>query len=200
MTAILALLPGRSAEEAVRTASGLEGADGVVVGPELLAGPGPAALSALEGAGEVLVLAGLHGDPVRAAGAARRYSAFGATWVTVQAIDGPGLVGAVVASGAGVVAVTLRHGQDDAEAAAIVGRSRGRAVSRLAETAAGAGAAGILCDLSDLGVVAQVAPGAERFAWADTPEEALDAAARGADRVIVDWTILAAARAAISID
>jgi orotidine-5'-phosphate decarboxylase len=182
---ILAVLPGRTAEDAVRAASALAGAAGFVVAGDLLAGPGPAVISALRASGDVLVLAGLHGDPGQAAAAADRLRGYGATWVTVQAADGPGLVEAVAGTGVGVVARTLGHGQDDSTAARIGGRSRGKAVSRLAELAVGAGADGVLCDVPDLGVVAQVAPEASRFAWAETPAEAVDASGRGADYLLV---------------
>jgi len=194
---ILALLPGRSAEQAVRAAAALEGGPGLVVGADLLAGPGPAVVAALADLGEVLVMAGLHGDPAQAASAARRYAGYGATWVSVQAADGPAIVEAVSATPIGAVAATVRHRLGDAEAASIGGRSRGRAVSRLAEVAAAGGAVGILCDLPDLGVIAQVAPGLVRFVWADTPDEAVEATRRGAERVIVDADAVAATREAL---
>jgi len=191
---ILALLPGRSAEDAVRSAIAV-GTSGFAVGQDLLAGPGPAVISGLNG--DVLVLAGLHGAAAAAAAAARRLRGYGATWVTVQAIDGPGLVEAIAATGVGVVASTMRHGQDDAEAAKVAGRTRGKVVSRLAGVAVAAGAGGVLCDLSDLGVVADVAPGASRFVWVDTPEEAVEAAGRGASYLIVDAAAVPAVDAAL---
>ncbi|HSM02663.1 MAG TPA: hypothetical protein VK960_09545 [Acidimicrobiia bacterium] len=194
---IVAVLPGRGAEEAVRVATALDGAAGFAVGQDLLAGPGPAVVAALADLGEVLVLAGLQGDPGRAASAARRYAGYGAGWVSAQASDGAAVIEAVASAGVAVVAATVRHGIDDAEAARIGGRSRGRAVSRLAEIAAAGGAAGILCDLSDLGVVSQVAPGLERFVWVDTPREAVEAAGRGAERIMVDAAAVAATRAAL---
>jgi hypothetical protein len=198
MSSVLALVPGRSAEEAVRAAAASEGVAGVVVGGDLLAGPGPAVIAALAATHAVLVLAGLHGDATRAATAARRYAEYGATWVTAQAADGPALVEAAAATGVRVVAVTLRHGQGDAEAASIGGRSRGKAVSRLAEAAVRVGAKGVLCDVPDLGVVAQVAPGAARFVWAGGPADAVAAATRGAEYVIVDAAAVAETTAAIA--
>lgn len=186
MSRLLVAVPGRTAEDAVRTAVGAGDVAGFVVGPELLAGPGPAVVSALASQGPVMVLAGLHGDADRAATAARRFVEYGAHWVTTQAKDGPGLVSAVVASGVNTVAITLRHGQGDAEAASLFGSSRGRTVSRLAEMAVGAGARGILCDLSDLGVVAQVADEIDRFVWASTSVEAAEATERGATFVMVE--------------
>lgn len=194
---IVALLPGRSAEEAVRAAVAFDGTVGLAVGPDLLAGPGPAVVAALSDMGEVLVLAGLHGDPAMVASAARRYAEHGARRVSVQAADGPEVVEAVTSAGVYAVAVAVRHGMDDSEAARIGGRSRGKTVSRLAEVAVAGGAAGILCDLPDLGVVSQVAPGLERFIWADGPGEAVDAAARGAEWIVVDAAAAAATREAL---
>ena len=195
---IVAVLPGRSAEEAVRTAASLEGIAGFAVGIDLLAGPGPGVIGAIDG--DVLALAGLHGSPERAAVAGRRLSGYGATWVTVQAADGPAVVAAVVSAGIPVVAATLRHGQGDAEAARVGGRSRGRAVSRLAEVAASSGATGVLCDLQDIGVVAQVAGDLARFVEVDTAEEAAEAAARGASYVVVEASLAADARDALGAD
>jgi orotidine-5'-phosphate decarboxylase len=191
MTGLLAAVSGRSAEEAVRSAMALGEVDGLVVGAELIMGPGPAIVSALAGLGPVMVLAGLHGDTASAAAAATRLADYGATWVTVQAKDGPDLVAAVAAAGVRVVAVTLRPGQGDAEVAALrLGQSRGRTVSRLAELAAGAGAVGVLCDSPDLGVVAQVAPAADRFVRVATAEDATRAVDRGATHLIAGSDLL----------
>jgi len=193
---IIAVLPGRSAEAAVRTAAALPGMAGFAVGADLLAGPGPAIVAAFEG--DVLALAGLHGAPERAASAGRRLAGYGATWVTVQATDGPILIGAVASTGVGVVATTLRHGQDDAEAAKVGGRSRGKAVSRLSEIAAEAGAIGVLCDLPDIGVVAQVAGDLARFVVVDTPSEAAEAMARGGSYAVIEAAMAADARDAVA--
>jgi orotidine-5'-phosphate decarboxylase len=191
MTGLLAAVSARSAEEAVRSAMALGEVDGFVVGAELIMGPGPAIVSALAGLGPVMVLAGLHGDTASAAAAATRLADYGATWVTVQAKDGPDLVAAVAAAGVRVVAVTLRPGQGDAEVAALrLGQSRGRTVSRLAELAAGAGAVGVLCDSPDLGVVAQVAPAADRFVRVATAEDATRAVDRGATHLIAGSDLL----------
>ncbi|MDP2622867.1 MAG: hypothetical protein Q8Q29_03605 [Actinomycetota bacterium] len=200
MTQVLATLPGRSAEEAVRTAERLGAVAGFVVGPELLAGPGPALVSGLGRFGPVLALAGLQGPAGVAGAAARRFADYGAHWVSVMAIDGPETVQAVAGSGVIAVGVTLRRGQGDAEIASLrLGGSRGRTVSRLAEVAVEAGAGGILCDLPDLGVVAQVAPEAERFAWIDGVEEAGQAARRGAAYVIVEAGAAEAVLAALAL-
>jgi orotidine-5'-phosphate decarboxylase len=198
MTRILATLPGRSAEEAVRTAERLGEVAGFVVGPELLAGPGPALVSGLGRFGPVLVLAGLQGPAGVAGAAARRFADYGAQWVSVMAIDGPETVQAVARSGVIAVAVTLRRGQGDAEVASLrLGPSRGRTVSRLAEVAVEAGAGGVLCDLPDLGVVAQVAPEVERFAWIDGVADGREAARRGAAYLIVEAGMVDAVGAAL---
>jgi orotidine-5'-phosphate decarboxylase len=199
MTGLLAVVAERSAEAAVRAAAATGGVGGFAVGAEMLAGPGPAIVSALAGLGPVMVLAGLHGDSTSAAAAASRLVDYGASWVTVQAKDGPDLVAAVAATGVRVVAVTLRPGQGDAEVAALrLGQSRGKTVSRLAEIAAGAGAQGILCDFPDLGVVAQVAPAADRFVGVSNAEEASQAVDRGATHLIVGLDLLPTVRGVLA--
>jgi orotidine-5'-phosphate decarboxylase len=167
----------------------------VVITPALLAGPGPAVVAALSAVTPVIVLAGLHGDPEDAAVAARRLFDYGASWVTVQAVDGIAVMRAVAdAVGGGLtMAVTLRPGLDDAAVAASrLGESRGRVVSRLAAAAGAAGVGAVICTVADLGVVHQVAPGMERVAWgAGTPAEAAQATTRGASGVILDAAVLA---------
>jgi len=190
-----AIVPARNAEEAVRIAAVCSGRCGVVITPALLAGPGPAVVAALSAVTPVIVLAGLHGDPEDAAVAARRLVDYGASWVTVQAVDGIAVMRAVVdaVGGGRTMAVTLRPGLDDAAVAASrLGESRGRVVSRLAAAAGSAGVGAMICTISDLGVVHQVASGVERVAWgAGTPAEAADATARGAAGVILDAAVLA---------
>jgi orotidine-5'-phosphate decarboxylase len=198
MTGLLLAVAGRTAEEAVRSAKASGEVAGFVVGIELLSGPGPAIVSAMAGVGPVMVMAGLHGGSTSAAAAARRLADYGAHWVTVQAKDGPDLVAAVGAAGVEAVAVTLRPGQTDAEVASLrLGQSRGKTVSRLAEMAVAAGATGILCDFPDLGVVAQVAPAADRFVWVTGAADAIGAVERGATHLICDATTLSAVRAAV---
>lgn len=195
MSSLLAALSGRSAETAVRAATASGEVAGFAVGAELLSGPGPAVISALAGLGPVLALAGLHGEATGAAAAAGRLADYGVEWVTVQATDGSELVAAVAASGVRVVAVTLRPGQGDADVAGLrLGQSRGRTVSRLAEVAAAAGAQGVLCDLPDLGVVAQVAPTADRFVAISQAEDAVKAVDRGATHLIVPSDLVPSVR------
>jgi len=189
LTRIWAILPTRSAEDAVRTAAGCAGRCGVAVTQALLAGPGPAVVAALAAVAPVMVLAGLHGDPADAALAARRLVEYGAAWVTVQAVDGLEVMSSIVdaVGGERVMAVTVRPGLDDAAlASARLGESRGRVVSRLASSAADSGVGAVLCAVPDLGVVHQVAPHAKRFAWGvDRPAVAEEAFGRGAAAVIL---------------
>jgi len=189
MTSVWAVLPHRSAEEAVRAAKALGDGCGVVVTPALAAGPGPAVIAALAAVGPVLVLAGLHGEAEDAAVAGRRLVEYGASLVSVEAIGGRALVDAVSAAIGGdrMLAVTLWPGTDDAAAAASrLGPSRGKVVSRLAAVAADAGVAAVLCEPSDLGVVDQVSPTLRRFVWGvGSPSEAASAFGRGAAAVIV---------------
>ena len=195
MTALWAVLPTRSAEAAVRTATACSGRCGVVVTAALLAGPGPSVVAALARVAPVIVLAGLHGEPADAAMAARRLVEYGAARVSVQAVDGAETMAAVTEAVGGdrVLAVTLRPGLDDAGVAgARLGDSRGRVVSRLAATAAAAGVGGVLCTIGDLGVVHQVAPHLERYTWgARSRADAEAAFGRGATGVILDAAVLA---------
>jgi len=197
-----AVLPSRTAEEAVRMASAVAGRCGVVVTPGLLAGPGPAVVAALAAIAPVIVLSGLHGDPTDAAVAARRLVEYGATLVTVQAVDGDQLMGAVVEAVGGerVMAVTVWPGRDDASVAASrLGASRGRVVSRLASEAATSGVGSVLCSIGDLGVVHQVASGLQRFVWGiETPDRMTEALERGAAGVIT--AVIAGKDAAAALD
>lgn len=195
MSRLWAIVPSRSAEEAVRGAESFIGRFGVVVTPGLLAGPGPAVVAALAAQAPVIALAGVHGDPGDAALAARRLVDYGASWVTVQAVDGIEVMASVVdaVGGGHVMALTLRPGLDDAATASSrLGDSRGRVVSRLAASAAECGVGAVLCTRADLGVVGQVADGLGRFSWGvSTPEACADALARGASGVILDPVVLA---------
>lgn len=171
----------------------MDGVGGFAVGAGLIAGPGAPVVAAVSRFGPVLVLWGLDGAVEEVAEGAFRLAGYGARWVGVQASAGrEAMAAAAEALGptpAEVVAVTLRPGLDDAAVASLgIGRSRGRAVSRLTSAAVECGARGILCALGDLGVVAQVAPESERFAaGVATAEEARSAMQRGASYVVVEW-------------
>jgi orotidine-5'-phosphate decarboxylase len=189
VTSVWAVLPHRSAEDAVRAAKALGDGCGLVVTPALTAGPGPAVVAALAAIGPVLVLAGLHGDAADAAVAGQRLVEYGASWVSVEVVGGPGLAGAVTAAigGGRALAVTLWPGVDDATAAATrLGTSRGRVVSRLAAVASDAGMGAVLCEPADLGVVAQVASDLSRFVWGvGSADEAASVFERGVAAVII---------------
>jgi orotidine-5'-phosphate decarboxylase len=187
----LVRLADGTAEEAVRSAALLRGAAGFVVGPGLIAGPGPATIAAVSRYGPVLVSWGLHGTRQDVSTAGKRLAEYGARWVAVQAAVDDGtavsIVDALRSGGVEPVATTLDPALDDARVASLgIGRSRGRAVSRLASAAAEAGFTTVLCSMVDLGVVAQAAPSLERIvegvASANGVPEALD---RGAAYVIV---------------
>lgn len=187
----LVRLADGTAEEAARSAALQSGAAGFVVGPGLIAGPGPATIAAVSRYGPVLVSWGLHGTRRDVSTAGMRLAEYGARWVAVLAAldDGAAAstVAALRASGVEPVATTLDPALDDARVASLgIGRSRGRAVSRLATAAAAAGFTTVLCSTVDLGVVAQAAPAleciVEGVASLDRAEEAFD---RGAAYVIV---------------
>jgi orotidine-5'-phosphate decarboxylase len=185
---LLVRLPGRSAEEAARAAQATTGVAGYAVGPDLLAGPGAAAVGALSRIGSIAVLWAAHGDAGDVAAVCASLAGYGARWVAVHASAGEEAmaagVEAVAATDTEVVAWTLDAGLDDSQVTGLgVGRSRGRVVSRLAASAGRAGAGAIACAVGDLGVVAQVAPDLTRIAiGAVEPGDALE---RGADFVVV---------------
>jgi hypothetical protein len=194
---MLVRLVDRSAEEAVRTARQADGVAGFVVGPALIAGPGPATVAAVSRIGPVLVLWGVHGDRREVVGAARRLAEYGARWVAVQAaLDGDTLVAvadALHAVGAVPVAIALDADVDDARVASLgLGRSRGRTVSRLAAAGAAAGFVGMLCTAGDLGVIAQAAPSMHRIVDGAGSSDAVGAALEGgATYVIVSAEVAA---------
>jgi orotidine-5'-phosphate decarboxylase len=183
-------LSGRTAEEAFLAAREIGGAAGFAIDVDLVAGIGPALVSALDELGPVMVLGGLSGPPPLVAAAAGRLARLGASWVTVSALAGATAVAAAVeavaGTGCGIAAATLSVGLDATEVTSLTGTSRGRLVSRLAAAAAGAGATGIVGSLADLGVIAQVAPGTIGIVDAG-PEAAewAEASRRGAGVVVL---------------
>ena len=182
---------GVSAEEAVRRARTWSGRAGSAVDAALLIEAGPAVIAALDETGPVFALLPLSGSPATVGRAAARLARYGASWVTVAATAGSGAikaaVSAVAGTGARVVVETLPIGANDAAATAIAAMSRGKLVSRLAALAASAEAAAVLCAVSDLGVVAQVAPGLVAVADGITDVAGLsEAGKRGAAVVVLD--------------
>ncbi len=152
----------RTAEDAVREVRGWSGRAGAALDAGLIMGVGPAVVAALDEIGPVAVLFPLSGPPQAVAAAASRLARFGAAWVTVAAPAGgdaiTAAVEAVAGTGARIAVETLPVAVDDSAAAALIGSTRGRLVSRMAVAAAAAGASGVVCGISDLGVLAQVAP------------------------------------------
>ncbi len=202
---VLVALDVPSAADALDLARGLvDQATGFKVGLELLMGPGPGVVAAVRELGRpVFVDAKLHDIPATVERAARRLGRLGARWLTVHASGGDDMVRAAVegltsqAPDAGVVAVTVLTSLDEARLARVIGSgSVGRQVARLASLADDAGAEGVVCSVSELGVVAQAAPrllrvtpgirpvgsAADDQARVATPSEAVR---RGADLVVV---------------
>ncbi len=202
---VLVALDVPSAAEALDLARRLvEQATGFKVGLELLMGPGPGVVAAVRELGRpVFVDAKLHDIPATVERAARRLGRLGARWLTVHASGGDDMVRAAVegltsqAPDAGVVAVTVLTSLDEPRLARVIGSgSVGRQVARLASLADDAGAEGVVCSVSELGVVAQAAPrllrvtpgirpvgaAADDQARVATPSEAVR---RGADLVVV---------------
>lgn len=180
-------LPGRSAEEAVRHATGSKKGFGWAVPVGLIMGVGPLVVRALAEHGPVLVEMPIMGSEHQVSEAVRRLGRIGAAWVVVGAASGVEAVAAAASAAAGVgtrVAVTtLEPAIDDAASTRLFGNSRGSIVSQLARAAVGAGASGVLCTLPDLGVVA----GLEtfRFAFVDSPDQFRSAEQRGADAALI---------------
>jgi orotidine-5'-phosphate decarboxylase len=167
---VLVALDLSSAEEAVRLATRLKPVvGGFKVGLELLTGPGPGVVSALRRLDlPIFVDAKLHDIPNTVRAGSRQLGGWGARWVSIHTGGGRQMIEAAVeglnagASGhpAGILAVTVLTSLDAAELAATgVTGSPGRQVARLTRLAAQSGVEGVVCAPSELGDVAQVAPG-----------------------------------------
>ena len=208
---VLVALDVDTAEHAVRLAQDLAGSvAGFKVGLELLMGPGPALLGPLHELGlPIFVDAKLHDIPNTVHKAARQLGRWGARWLTVHAAGGTAMLEAAVsglsegagARPAGVLAVTVLTSLDDAELARVgTPTTAGKLTSRRARLAAASGCEGVICSVSELGVVGNVAPalvrvtpgirpdGSDRHdqARVATPREALE---RGADYLVVGRAI-----------
>lgn len=196
-----------AAEEAVRLARRLvDWVAGFKVGLELLMGPGPGVVAALDELGKpVFCDAKLHDIPNTVEAAARQLGRYGARWVTAHALGGARMLEAAVsglaegAAGrpAGVLAITLLTSLSDQDLSAVgIAGSVGKEVSRLARLAVQAGVEGVVCAAGELDTVGQAAPGlvkvtpgirpgdgsADDQRRVATPEEALR---RGADLLVV---------------
>lgn len=197
-----------TAAEAVELAKRIEPhVDGFKVGLELLMGPGPGVVAAVGELGKpVFCDAKLHDIPNTVQAAARQLGRYGVRWVTAHAAGGRAMLEAAVeglnastaGSEGGILAITVLTSLDAATLAATgITTSVGRQVSRLSRLAAESGAEGVVCGVSELGTVAQVAPelltatpgirpsadsGADDQARISTPEEATR---RGSDLLVV---------------
>jgi orotidine-5'-phosphate decarboxylase len=194
---LVALLTARNAGDAVREAEKIgRGVDGFAVGADLLLGPGPGVVGALARIGEVTTVFAIHGTVDTVGRAAGRLAEYGARRIAVHALVEEGAMEAAVQAvagwGATVVAASLDSGVDDARAARLgLGGSRGAVVSRLAKRASDAGVSGVLTTLSDLGVVAQAAPGLERVGIGISSSAEVDEARlRGADLIVVSPALI----------
>jgi orotidine-5'-phosphate decarboxylase len=204
---ILVALDLSSAEDAVRLATRLKNVvGGFKVGLELLTGPGPGVVAALRRLElPIFVDAKLHDIPNTVRAGARQLGGWGARWVSIHTGGGRTMIEAAVeglaggASGhpAGILAVTVLTSLDAAGLAATgITGSPGRQVARLTRLAAQSGAEGVVCAPSELGDVAQVAPGLLRVTPGIRPEGVskddqtriatpLEALRRGADYLVI---------------
>lgn len=204
---IIVALDFGEARAAVEMAKRLNGhVGGFKVGLELLMGPGPATVAAVRELGlPVFVDAKLHDIPNTVNRAARALGAVGARWVTAHAAGGQAMLEAAVAGlaegagghEAGILAITVLTSLTGADLAATgTSGTPGKQVARLARLAAATGVEGVVCSVSELGDVHQVAPDLVRvtpgirLADADHHDQArvntpAEAVARGADWIVV---------------
>ena len=135
---------------------------GFKLGLELLMGEGPSIVSRVVELGSpVFVDAKLHDIPNTVAGAAERLGSLGARWVTVHASGGEEMVRVAAealneGSGgtAGVLAVTVLTSLGEYELARMgIDRPLDDQVTALASAAAGAGAEGVVCAVTEARLV-----------------------------------------------
>lgn len=183
---------------------------GFKVGLELLMGPGPTVVAAVQKLGlPVFVDAKLHDIPNTVRRAARNLGMLGARWVTAHGTGGKAMLTAAAegleegAGGhpAGVLVITVLTSLTAPDLATTgISGTPGRQVARIAKLAASTPVEGVVCSVKELGDVAQVAPDLTRItpgirpagddphdqARTATPEEAI---ARGADWIVVGRAI-----------
>jgi orotidine-5'-phosphate decarboxylase len=185
-------LPPGAAEELVRLVKGLD-VEAVVVGPDVLAGPGPALVGPLARLSAVIAdirvgvpLTGI--TPIVSA-----LAGFGAAAVTVSALAGQRSLEAALEGVIGrrtlVVASAVTTDVKAAMSAVGAKDSVGKVVSRATRTAAEAGVTAILTEVEHLGVVAEVGPDLRRMAVASSANVARDAQGRGAATVLLDLAL-----------
>ena len=160
---ILVALDVARADQALSLAEKLQShVLGFKIGLELLMGEGPSIVSRLAELGSpVFVDAKLHDIPNTVGRSAERLGAVGARWVTVHASGGEEMVRVAAealneSSGghAGILAVTVLTSLDEFELARIgVNRPLDEQVTALATAAAGAGAEGVVCAVTEARLV-----------------------------------------------
>lgn len=163
MNRILVALDVPTGKEAVALAELLQPhVQGFKVGLELLMGEGPSIVSRLaELESPVFVDAKLHDIPNTVARSAERLGSVGARWVTVHASGGEEMVRVAAealneASGglAGILAVTVLTSLGEYELARMgITRPLDDQVSALASAAAGSGAEGVVCAVTEARLV-----------------------------------------------
>ncbi|MGH8916434.1 MAG: orotidine-5'-phosphate decarboxylase [Acidimicrobiia bacterium] len=163
MSRVLVALDVPTGEEALSLAEMLHPhVRGFKVGLELLMGVGPSIVTRLAGLGSpVFVDAKLHDIPNTVGRTAERLGEVGARWVTVHAAGGEEMVRVAAealneSSGgaAGVLAVTVLTSLDEYELARIgIDRPLDEQVAALASAAAGSGAEGVVCAVTEARLV-----------------------------------------------
>lgn len=125
------------------------------VGLEAFAAHGPEAVRTAAAHGQVFYDAKLHDIPNQVAGAAAALARLGVGHLTVHAAGGRAMIAAATAAApqVSVLAVTVLTSLDDASLAEIGQDTAAAQVPRLAAMAVSAGAAGIVCAPSEVGVV-----------------------------------------------
>jgi orotidine-5'-phosphate decarboxylase len=172
------------------------------VGLELFTAVGPDAVKAMQDLGfRVFLDLKLHDIPNTVAGAARSAARLGATWLTVHAAGGAGMLraaveaageGAATGAATGILGVTVLTSEPDAGAFPV----------RL-QAAVDAGCAGIVCSAHELAAAKRAAPGLVaavpglRLAGQATNDQARPAtpgtaAAAGADLLVIGRAVTAA--------
>jgi orotidine-5'-phosphate decarboxylase len=201
------VLDVQTLEEATRLGRQLAPWFGVAkVGLELFTAVGPDAVRAMQDMGfRVFLDLKLHDIPNTVAGAARSAARLGATWLTVHAAGGAGMLRAAVEAAAdsgptGILGVTVLTSEPAADAFPV----------RL-QAAVDAGCAGIVCSAQELVAAKRAAPGLVaavpglRLAGQAVDDQARPAtpgaaAAAGADLLVIGRAVTAAPDAAAAAD
>jgi orotidine-5'-phosphate decarboxylase len=160
---ILVALDVAGGDEAISIAEKLQPhVLGFKLGLEILMAEGPSIVTRTVALGSpVFVDAKLHDIPNTVAGAAERLGALGARWVTVHASGGEEMVRVAAEAlnegsggGSGVLAVTILTSLSEYELARLgIDRPLDEQVASLASAAAGAGAEGVVCAVSEARLV-----------------------------------------------